>query len=286
LDAAEDCDLLLNFQYALSPDVVRCFRRSALVDIDPGLLQMWVKHGELQMTAHDTYFTIGETVGQPGTPIPDLGLRWHHTPPVVSLPAWPIANAVKDDAPFSTVSHWYAQEEWVTEDDGPGYCNDKRAGFLPFLDLPRRTPQSLELALCICPNPQDLAELTSRGWRVRHSTDVAATPQAYQHYIQQSRGEFSCAKPSYVRLNSAWISDRTICYLASGKPAVVQNTGKSRFLPDRRGLFRFNAPNDAVECLAIATADYDRHGREARALAEEYFDARKVAAKVLETALN
>jgi hypothetical protein len=285
LDAAAESELLLNFQYGLSADMVRRFRRSALIDIDPGLLQIWLKRGEIQVTPHDAYFTIGETVGRRGGRIPDVGLRWHYTAPAVSLTAWPQISPAAGDAPFTTVSHWYA-EEWVTDNDGSVYRNDKREGFLPFLELPRLTPQAMELALCIEPDPAHLQELTSRGWRVRYSTDVAATPQNYQRYIQNSRGEVSCAKPAYVRLDSAWISDRTICYLASGRPCVVQNTGASRFLPDRCGLLRFKNIDEAAECLAVVDADYERQSRAARALAEEYFDARKVAARVLETAMN
>jgi hypothetical protein len=36
---ADEADLLVNFTYALPAPIVRRFRRSALVDIDPGLLQ-------------------------------------------------------------------------------------------------------------------------------------------------------------------------------------------------------------------------------------------------------
>jgi hypothetical protein len=100
-----------------------------------------------------------------------------------------------------------------------------------------------------------------------------------------SFGEFSCAKPSYVRLQSAWISDRTLCYLASGKPAVVQHTGPSRFLPGNAGLFRFHDPEEAARCLETAAADYEHQCTLARTLAEEYFDARKVVGSILERAL-
>src|SRR5204863_5132666 len=93
LDAAAEADLLLNQRYAMSAETVRRFRRSALLDIDPGLLQIWVEAGELRLAPHDVYFTIGETVGQRGTCIPDLGLRWLHTPPCVSLDWWPLHPA-------------------------------------------------------------------------------------------------------------------------------------------------------------------------------------------------
>jgi hypothetical protein len=118
-----------------------------------------------------------------------------------------------------------------------------------------------------------------------HSDAVAPTPWDYRRYIQKSRGEFSCAKPSYVRLQTAWISDRTLCYLASGKPAVTQHTGPSRFLPDSDGLFRFRDVPEAARFLETVTADYTRQSRLARALAEEYFCARKLAGRLLERAL-
>ena len=85
---------------------------------------------------------------------------------------------------------------------------------------------------------------------MRDAHAVACTPWDYQRYIQESRGEFSCVKPSCVRLQNAWISDRTLCYLASGKPAVVQNTGPSAFLPESEGIFRFHTMEEAVEALA------------------------------------
>jgi hypothetical protein len=278
-----DADLLLNLQYALHRDVVRRFRRSALIDIDPGLLQIWWSDGHIDGAEYDIYFTIGETVGRPGARFPDAGRKWHYTPPCVALSAWPACPA-PPGAPFTTVSHWY-EDEWVEDADGY-YRNDKRSGFEPFLDLPRRTDQPLELALCLADDEEDDRRmLQEHSWRVRHAYSVTSTPSDYQGYIQGSRGEFSCVKPSCVRLANAWVSDRTLCYLASGKPAVVQHTGPSRFLPDAAGLFRFRDVEDAARCLETAATDYDRQSRQARALAEEFFDARKVTKRLLERAL-
>jgi hypothetical protein len=285
LEVATEADLLLNFQYDVPPAVAKRFRRSALVDIDPGLLQIWADKGRVILAPHTTYFTIGETVGQPNARFPDLGLRWHHTPPCVALPWWPVSPAGKDGA-FTTVVHWFAGS-WIEDEGVP---DDKRSGFLPYLDLPQRTAQSLELALNLGPDDDErvIAEreaLTARGWRLREAHTVAATPWDYQRYIQDSKGEFSCAKPSCVRLQNAWISDRTVCYLASGKPAVVQHTGPSRFLPDAGGLFRFCTPEEAARALDTVTADYEHQCGLARTLAEEHFDAGKVVARVLERAL-
>src|SRR5207302_51438 len=128
------------------------------------------------------------------------------------------------------------------------------------------------------------ARMEPLGWRIREAWDVSATPEQYRAYVQQSRGEFSCVKPSCVTLANAWISDRTLCYLASGKPAVVQHTGKSRVLPDAEGLFRFRNMDEAVRALSTVESDYGRHARLARELAAQ-FDARDVVARVLERAL-
>jgi glycosyltransferase involved in cell wall biosynthesis len=115
---------------------------------------------------------------------------------------------------------------------------------------------------------------------------VASTLQQYQAYIQASRGEFSAVKPSCVRLQNAWISDRTLCYLASGKPAVVQHTGPSSLLPDSQGLFRFRTVEEAARALREVEENYDDNCKHARELVEEHFDAKKVAAKLLEIGLG
>jgi hypothetical protein len=281
-EAAVETDLLLNLAYGITPELMRRFRRSALLDIDPGYLQLWLSNGQTNIAPHDVYFTIGETVGQPGARFPDAGLKWQYTPPCVALDWWPPRQA-EAGAPFTTVTHW-SMNRWM-KDAGGVYRDDKRTGFLPFLDLPGNTAQPLELALVLGRNEADeRTALEERGWRLRNAYAVASTPWDYKRYVQNSFGEFSCAKPTYVRLETAWISDRTMCYLASGKPAVVQYTGASRF-PDSGGLFRFRDMQEATRSLEKVVTDYERQCRLARALAEEHFDARKVVGRVLERAL-
>jgi hypothetical protein len=283
LEAAAEADLLLNQRYNLPSEVVERFRRSALVDIDPGLLQTWLSAGSISVAHHDVYFTIGETVGQAGARFPDAGLKWHYTPPPVYLPEWPPARA-NGMAPYTTVSQWWG-EEWM-DVEGEPYRNDKRTAFLEYVELPSRTSTQLELALLLGrSDEEERRHLEERGWKVRHAWDVSSEPEDYRAYIQRSRGEFSCVKPSCVWLENAWISDRTLCYLASAKPAVVQHTGPSRFLPDSEGLFRFRTLEEAALALSAVESDYERHCRLARELAEEHFDARKVIGRVLERAL-
>jgi hypothetical protein len=283
LDAAAGADLLLEFPYDTPLHVVKRFRRSALLDIDPGLSQAWISKGRKRLTPHDVYFTTGETVGQAGTRIPDLGLTWIYTLPCVALDWWP-RHETKTKAPFTTVAHWYAGG-WL-EDDANAHLDDKRSGFLPFLDLPRHTDHPWELALDLKPGGEQWCMLEDRGWRVVDSHGVVATPWDYQHYIQDSFGEFSCAKPACLKLENAWVSNRTLCYLASGKPAVVQHTGASRFLPDSAGLFRFRDLKQAAQFVEKAVIDYKNQCKLARALAEEYFDARNVVGVLLERALS
>jgi hypothetical protein len=277
-------DLLLNFHYAIDPALLACFRRTALVDIDPGLLQFWISRGQLAVAPHDRYLTTGETVGTPGALIPDCGLPWLRIRPPVCLELWPYAFDPQGEA-FTTVSGWQGHD-WIRE-GGSLWENTKRAAFLPFAALPRLTPQPLELALFL--TDQDVEErqvMERHGWRIRHSRAVAGTPELYQAYIQRSRGEFSCAKPSCMKFQNAWISDRTLCYLASGKPVVVQHTGPSRVLPNGEGMFRFSTLAEAAEAVATVNADYERHCRAAREIAEAHFDSKQIMERILSVALK
>jgi len=276
----EKADLLLNFHYAISPGLLARFRRTALVDIDPGLLQFWISRGQLRVPRHDCYFTTGETVGRPDTKIPDCGLPWVPIRPPVSLEHWPYVFDPRCES-FTTVSNWDA-DDWIV-DEHEVYENTKRVAFLEFADLPGLTNQPVELALYLR-HERDFAEqrdLESRGWRIRHTRETSGTPETYQRYIQQSRGEFSCAKRSCREFQNAWISDRTLCYLASGKPVVVQDTGPSAFLPSGEGMFRFNTALQAAQAFDAINGDYESHCRAARRLAETHFDAKQVVATIL-----
>jgi hypothetical protein len=194
--------------------------------------------------------------------------------------------------------------EWVNDGNGGFYDNNKRVAFLPYLGLPRLAGREFELALCLDESAEseararktayadyegdaaDRKRLESHGWRVRHAYDVAGSPELYQHYIQSSRAEFSCVKPSCIRFRNAWISDRTLCYLATGRPAVVEDTGPSAYLPNGEGLLRFTALEEAVDAVRRVDADYARHCRAARALVESHFDAKVIVASLLNRALG
>src|SRR5574341_621473 len=271
-------DLLLNFHYAIDPALLSRFRRTALVDIDPGLLQFWISRKQLSVQQHDCYFTTGETVGTPAALFPDCGLPWIHIRPAVCLDRWPYAYNPHNEV-FTTISSWDA-DDWIVDAEEV-YENTKRVSFLQFAELPHMTSQALELALYLGDGDvEDRRIMEGHGWRIRHSREVAKNPALYQSYIQGSRGECSCAKPSCMKFQNAWISDRTLCYLASGRPVVVQDTGPSSFLPNGDGMFRFSTLEEAADALATINADYERHCRAAREIAEAYFDAKQVLERI------
>ena len=302
-------DLLLNFYYAISPDLLSHFRRSALIDIDPGLLQFWISQGQLEVAKHDVYFSTGETTGKPDALFPDCGIPWHRIRPVVSLRDWPAVYRPEADT-LTTVSGWWG-DEWITDGKELCYENNKSVSFMQFAKLPGLTSQALELALCLGESDtqkadelrsqqrpdlaalpdyrsdeEDRAILEAHGWKVRQASEVAGSPDDYRRYIQNSRGEFSCAKPSCMKFQNAWVSDRSLCYLASGKPVIVQNTGPSEFLPDAEGMFRFSTMDEALSAIEVMNLNYERHCLAARELAATYFDAEKVLAPFLDIAVS
>ena len=281
-------DLLLNFNYRMPPQLLARFRRTALVDIDPGLLQVWISIGQIRPAPHDYYLTTGETVGTEQAKFPNCDISWIHIRPPICLERWPYVHDPDCEA-FTTVAGWWSGE-WVREIvDGRSvlYENNKRVSFLKFVSLPRLTSQPLELALLMSKNDGDERKLLEQhGWRIRHSRDVAATPETYQAYIQRSRGEFSCAKPSCMKLQNGWVSDRTLCYMASGKPVVVQHTGPSGILPNGLGMFRFSTMEEAADALQAVNDDYMRHCRAAREFTEAYFDAKTIARRILDATLT
>ncbi|HEX6299736.1 MAG TPA: hypothetical protein VF148_04655 [Acidimicrobiia bacterium] len=287
VESAEDilgnADLLLNFHYAAQPPILNRFRRAALVDIDPGLLQFWMSRGQLTVQPHDLYFTIGETVGKERDCFPDVDVHWLPTRPVVSLDDWPV-HYVGNPAPFTSISTW-ATDSWVVDGD-ISYENSKRISYRRFAELPSHTSQDMELALYMIGKDDAEREWMERlGWRIRLSTEVAADPDGYRSYIQSSRGEYSVAKPAYVSFQTAWVSDRSVCYLASGKPVVVQDTGPSEYLPENEGMFRFETVEQAARAIETINDDYPGQCRTARQIAEDFFDSRVVLTDLLERAL-
>lgn len=281
--AAMKAGVLLNFNNHIPKPLRAEFARSILYDIDPGMVQLWSRQCDMGIGDHDLYVTIGQSIGAPDCPVPDCGVRWHRLWPVVHLPCWPRQERAGER--YTTVTHWWNGNRGYDLIDGELYEHNKRTAFLDYVDLPRRTGLELELAAYITGEEvEDRRLLQRHGWRLVEPRRVAGTPWQYRAYIQASRGEFSCAKPSVVKACPGWVSDRTICYLASARPCIVQDAGAGKHLPQTLGLQFFTTQEQALEALGAAERDHERACRDARMLAEEMFSTRAVLPKLIELA--
>jgi len=283
LEVAASAELLVNLSghLTLAPVLDRV-RRKAYVDVDPGFTQFWHAAGNPgpRLAGHDFYFTIGENIGTPDCPVPTGGIPWRPTRQPVVLEQWPVGQTGMSAPRFTTVASWRGPYGPVTF--GGRTYGLKVHEFRKLLELPRRCRQSFEVALDIHPaDEKDLTALRANGWRVVDPRAVAGDPAAFHRYVQGSSAEFSVAQGIYVDTNSGWFSDRTVRYLASGKPALVQDTGFGRNLPVGEGLLAFQALDEAADGAERIARDYDRHCRAARAIAEEHFDSGKVLGRLL-----
>jgi hypothetical protein len=214
--------------------------------------------------------------------VPLGDVPWQRVWPAVHLPAWPEQPAIQA-ARYTTVTQWWS-DAW-TMLGSEVIEGHKRTSFLRVLELPRQVPVQLELAANIHPEEaEDRRRFTSEGWHLTDPALMTGTPEAFRRYVQRSRGEFSCAKPSYVRTRPGWVSDRTVCYLASGRPCVVEATGAEGHLPASAGLRFFCTVDEAAECLRVVERDYAAAARAARQLAEEVFASRVVLPAILKAA--
>jgi hypothetical protein len=261
-------------------EILGLARRRVFLDIDPGFGQMWRELGLADIfTGHDAYVTVGTNVGQPECTVPTCGLSWLATVPPVVLEQWPLCPPW-DDGKFTSVVSWRGIFAPI-ENQHTTY-GLRVHEFRKFMELPGRTSQSFELALDIHPDEtQDLSLLEQNGWHPVDPASVTSTPQDYQAYIQASKAEFGVAKNMYVKTRGGWISDRTVCYLASGKPALVQDTGIREMYAPNEGLVVFSNMDEAVEGVERICRDYDAHCRAARRVAEEHFDSDKVLSRLL-----
>jgi hypothetical protein len=286
--AAQDLDArmrdaaLLNLAGSFSNAALRApFARSILFDIDPGLFQIWASEWGMGVGEHDVHVTLGQHLGAADCPIPLCGVEWQTTWPAVHLPSWPEVTSRGDC--YTTVTQWWSEESARLGDEV--YDCSKRNSFIEVLDLPRRTAACLELAANIHPVETNEIDLfRSHGWRVVPPEVAARTPQQFRSYVQHSRGEFGCAKPGFVKGRTGWLSDRSVCYLASGRPCVLQDTSASRHLPRSPALQFFSTVEEAAEALAAVEADYHTAAREARRLAAELFSTDVVLPPILRLA--
>jgi hypothetical protein len=274
--------LLLNLADSVPRALRGAYARTALLDIDPGPFQIWARESDLGVGSHDAHLTIGLNLGAADAPVPLGGVAWRRIVPVVHLPSWPDQGGRGGEC-WTTVTQWWNDQYAVQ--GGVVYDCNKRSGFLPLLSLPARVGTTLELAANVHPGEtEDRAALAAHGWRLVDPAGVAGTPAAFRHYVQSSRGELSPAKPAYVLARAGWVSDRTLCYLASGRPCVVESTGAEPHLPASAGLRFFATVDEAAEALAAVERDYAASARAARALAEEVFSTRVVLPSLLAAA--
>ncbi|HET8673736.1 MAG TPA: hypothetical protein VFL87_08885 [Thermoleophilaceae bacterium] len=280
--AAREAQLLLNVSGMLAdPDVLEQVPVRAYLDLDPAFLQLWhaVEGVDMRLDAHTHFVSIADAIGQPGCPIPTCGREWLPTLPPVVLDEWPVAGRL-ERRETTTVGHW--RSYGAIHHDGVQY-GQKAHSLRPLIDLPRRAPSRFALAMAIHPDERnDLAALGENGWTLLDPAEVAATPDAYRRFVQGSWAEFGLAKSGYVVSGSGWFSDRSACYLASGRPVIAQDTGFARRLPTGEGLFTFSSADDVVEAIDELEADYERHRRAARAIAEQYLDSDRVLGSLLE----
>jgi hypothetical protein len=282
-EAAAAADLLVNVGGNLRLAAVqRRPRRKVYVDLDPGYTQAWLAAGigDLGVKGHDAYFTTGANVGRPGCPIPDAGIAWRHTVPPVVLDEWP-ADPGPGFGRFTTVGAWRGPYGLV--DIGEQTLGPKAHEFRRFAALPRGAPGRFEVALDIDDADRTDRDLLRRnGWALPDPRTVAGDPEAFAAYVRGSGAECSVAQSVYVRTGSGWVSDRTTRYLASGRPALVQDTGLGRTVPTGEGLLTFRTIEEAVTGAESIAADYERHAKAARMLAEEAFDSDLVLTRMLE----
>ncbi|MBI4515282.1 MAG: hypothetical protein HY699_05630 [Deltaproteobacteria bacterium] len=279
---AGDADLFINMsgRFHLA-DVLAAARRRVYLDMDPGFTQVWQEqyHVDMNLAGHDAYITVGLNLGQPDCQLPTGGLPWQPIPPPVVLEEW--ESECGAGGAYTTVADWrgYSEVEW----NGVWY-GQKSQEFIRFMDLPGRVQVPLEICLAIHPDEADRALLERNGWRLSDPLRAAATPDSYRDYIRHSRGEFTAAKHGYVAGRTGWFSDRSACYLAAGRPVILQDTQFSRYLPTGRGLLAFDDLEGAVAALNAVEADYAAHAAAARQLARDHLDARRVLPKLLELA--
>jgi hypothetical protein len=272
--------LLLNVMGFISDEeILARAPRRVFLDIDPGFGQMWKALGLADSFAgHDDFVTVAEGIDDPECTIPTCGLDWLTTPQPIVLDYWP--STIGGTA-FTSIGSWrgpYAPVDY----DGRTY-GLRAHEFRKFAELPGLSGGRFELALDIDDADRaDLHLLERNSWKLVAPRRVAGDPARYRRYIQHSGAELAVAKGMYVETRGGWFSDRSICYLASGKPVLAQDTGFAGHHPVGNGLLAFTDLDDAVAGVDEIRSNYPRHAAAARELAEEEFEASKVLTRLLD----
>jgi hypothetical protein len=261
-------------------EILASVPRRVFLDIDPGFGQMWSALGlHDPFAGHDAHVTLALNIGEPDCTIPTCGLNWITTVPPIVLDLWP--RIVSRGEAFTTIASWRGAY-------GPLQYQGRTYGlrvheFRRFAGLPRLTGQSFRAALAIHESEtKDLALLAENGWSLINPREVAGDPRSYQAFIQGSEAEFLVAKGMYVQTQGGWVSDRSVCYLASGRPVLAQETGFSRHCPTGEGLLYYATLEEAVAGIEEIVRRPQRHASAARELAEAYFNSDKVLGRLLQ----
>jgi hypothetical protein len=282
LEFVAGADVLINVMgFCTDEDVRCCARRTVFLDTDPGFGQMWRALGLADVfDGHDVHVTIGERIGEPDCTVPDNGLHWVTTAQPVVLDRWP-ALPPGDGTRFTSVASWRGAYGPV---DYEGQTYGLRVHqFRRFAELPRLASGTFELALAI--HQDDAADsdlLRAGGWDLVDPSVVAATPDGYRRYLQASHAEIMVAKGIYVDSRCGWLSERSLCYLASGRPVLAQDTGFTALYPVGEGLLSFSTMDEALAGIEAIRAHPGRHSAAARALAEEHFDSDRILGRLLD----
>jgi len=265
------------------PALTEPIPRRVFLDLDPAFNQMWQAQGiDMGFDRHSHFATIAWNIGQTGCTVPTCGRRWITTPQPVVLEHWPVATEIVHDG-FTTVAHWRSYGS-VTH-DGVLY-GQKVHAWRELVALPTLTAEKCLPALAIHPDEvRDLAMLRDAGWQLLDPAEHCGRPTDYQQFVQGSKAELAIAKSGYVLSRCGWFSDRSVCYLAAGRPVIAHDTGFASRLPKGEGLFSFATTDDILTAIDAINADYPRQCRAARAIAEEYFDSRRVLPALLDTIL-
>ena len=255
-------------------------RRRVFIDVDPGFTQMNIAAGDegfaTAIRRCERLFTLGQRLGAPDCLVPVKGWSWLKTLPPVALSEWPWVETGLCTH-FTSVMRWDGFQDSTYQGKTYGQKDQELARFI---DLPRRTSQRFRIALN---GPETLSEY---GWEIIPGEIATRTPQSYRQFIQQSRAEFGVAKQGYVKMRPGWFSDRSVCYLASGLPLLIQDTGLSDWLPVGEGIITFQDMPEVLRGIEDINAGYERHRRAARKLAEEYFSTQKVLPALIEAAMS
>lgn len=282
-----EADLLVNVSTAgWFEDMEVSVKHRMLIDGDPMFTQITLLEEpdsaySARLREHDSHFTFGLKIGDPDCKVPETGIVWKPTLQPVALDQWPEAPD-GHNGEFSTIMNWcsYAPKSWQGRIYG-----QKDLEFEKYIDLPRHTDQPFTLAMgqgLGLKRPDKL--LAEMGWKILEPQEVTPDHHSYRSFIRDSKAEWSIAKQAYVSAHTGWFSCRSACYLAAGRPVVVQDTGWSEKLPHGAGLLPFSNTAECVEAIKQVNLDYAAHRKAAREFAHEYLDAQKVCRKLLEDA--